>query len=147
MTVRTYQLYLIDDEVASQYFGKERMLVELFKQYDEASGELKNILSKQIDFITKSIQTFKLHHFINQNLQKNKSFYARNSKYYIEIGKRSYADLEIHQNCLIVRADGKYDAETAFFEVLRKAETSFIALDLENSYCGWLKPIKERKFI
>jgi len=145
--MRTYQLYLIDEEFASHYFGKERMFYQLFKEYGEAFGELKYIIKKQIDFITKPINSFRIQHFLNQNLQKNKSYYSKKGVYYLEMGKKSFAELEIKDHYMVLKASGHYDAETAFFEVLRKAETSFLAIDLENRHCGWLKPIKERKFI
>ena len=145
--MRMYQLYLIEEEFASRYFGKERMLYQLFKEYDEAIGELKYILKKQIDFITKPINTMMVQHYLYQYLQKNKSFHVTKDKYYLDMGKISRAQLEIDEHYLIVKASGQYDAETAFFEILRKMESSFLAIDLKNQHCGWLKPIKERKFI
>lgn len=145
--MRTYQLYLIDDEFASHYFGKERMVYQLFKDYKEAIGEYKKILEKQIDFILKPIQELKIHHFVTQNLENNKDFYTNNGTYYLEIGKRSTAKLEIQGYCLVLKANGNYEAETIFFELLRKTESSFIAIDLDHQRCGWLKPIKERKFV
>lgn len=145
--MRNYQLYLIENEFASHYFGKEKMFIQLFKEYNEAVGDLKTIIKMQIDFITKPIQVLKIHQYIKQYLQKNKCFYTKNGTYYLEIGKHSSAQLEIKGKCLIIKSNGQYDAETAFFEVLRKAEASFLAIDLEDNHCGWLKPIKERKFV
>jgi hypothetical protein len=145
--VRTYRLYLINDEFASHYFGKERMLFQLFKDYEESIGELKRVIKKQIDFISKPIQTFQLEYWLNQYLSKNKGFYVKDGKFYLEMAKKSKAELEIKRNCLLLKADGLYDAETAFFEVLRKEESSFLAIDFEHKHCGWLKPIKERKFV
>ncbi|WP_428908275.1 sporulation inhibitor of replication protein SirA [Niallia sp. Krafla_26] len=145
--MRTYRIYLIDDEFASHYFGKERLIIKLFKGYEEASGELKYITKKQIDFITKPINSFKIQLYLQQILQKNKSFYSKNDKYYLEMGKKSKAELVIKAHYITINAKGQYDAETIFFEVLRKAESSFIAIDLHHQRCGWLKPIKERKFV
>jgi len=145
--VRTYQLYLIDDEFASHYFGKERMFYQLFKESEEATGEYQYILRKQIDFITKPIQGLKIHHHVSQNLQKNKSFYINKGTYYLEMGKRGFAELEIKERYLVLKASGHYEAETVFFEVLRKLEAAFLAIDLDHKRCGWLKPIKERKFV
>ncbi|MCQ6276290.1 sporulation inhibitor of replication protein SirA [Bacillus sp. V3B] len=145
--MRTYQLYLIDDEFASHYFGKERMFYKLFKESEEAIGEYKHILKKQINFITKPIQGLKIHRYVSQNLQKNKSFYIKNGTYYLEIRKRGCAELEIKERYLILKSSGHYEAETIFFEVLRKLESSFLAIDLDHQRCGWLKPIKERKFV
>ena len=48
---------------------------------------------------------------------------------------------------LIVKAEGNYEAETAFFECIRKCGASFLAIDFEHEQFGWLKPIKERKFV
>ncbi|WP_071394626.1 sporulation inhibitor of replication protein SirA [Bacillus tuaregi] len=145
--MRTYQLYLIDDEFASHYFGKERMVYQLFKDYQEAFGEYKKLLEKQIHYILKPIQELKVHQFVTQYLQNSHDFYTNNGTYYIEIGKRSTAKLEVHERYLVLKANGNYEAETIFFEVLRKTETSFIAIDLDHQRCGWLKPIKERKFV
>lgn len=145
--MRTYQLYLIDEGFASHYFGKERLIFQLFKEHEEAFGELKSIFKKQIDFITKPINGFRIQHFLQQNLQKNKFFNYESGIYYLDMGKKGFAQLEMKEDYMILQAKGQYDAETAFFEVLRKAEASFLAIDLQNRHCGWLKPIKERKFI
>lgn len=145
--MRAYQLYLIEDEFASHYFGRERMFFQLFKEYEQSSGEMKSILSKQIEFVTKPIPGLKLHQYIHQQLQKKKGFLTEKSAYYIEMGKRSRAKLEVFDRCLVLEAAGSYEAETVFFEVLRKSESSFLAVDLKHHCYGWLKPIKERKFV
>ena len=55
------------------------------------------------------------------------------------------ATLEVGESMIVVKASGSYEAETAFFEVLRKIESSFLAVDLDHQRFGWLKPMKERK--
>ncbi|WP_026583318.1 sporulation inhibitor of replication protein SirA [Bacillus sp. J33] len=145
--MRAYQLYLIEDEFASHYFGRERMFFQLFEEHEHSTGEMKSILSKQIDFVTKPIPGLKLHQYIHQQLQRKKGFLRENGAYYIEMSKRSRAKLEIFDRCLVLEAAGSYEAETVFFEVLRKSESSFLAIDLQHQRYGWLKPIKERKFV
>lgn len=145
--MRTYQLYLIEKEFASHYFGKEKVIYQLFKEFNDAIGEQKNILQKQINFITKPIQVLKIHQYISQCLPKNKFVYTEKGTYYLEMGKNCYAELDIQGKRLIIHSSGHYEAETAFFEVLRKVEPSFLAIDFGNQHCGWLKPIKERKFV
>ena len=145
--MRAYQLYLIEEEFASHYFGRERMFFQLFQDYELSSGELKTIISKQIQFITKPIPSLKLHQYINQEFDRKKDFHAKKGAYYIKIGKRSSARLELFDQCLVLEASGNYDAETAFFEILRKNEASFLAIDMKHHRYGWLKPIKERKFV
>ncbi|WP_066369798.1 sporulation inhibitor of replication protein SirA [Neobacillus fumarioli] len=146
--MRKYQLYLIEDEFAAHFFGRERLFYKLFKEHEDAKGELKFIIDKQITYITKKLEVLKIHKLIQQQLGKTKGFKADHGAYVIELnGKLSTAKLNIFQEMITVEAHGSYDAETAFFEVLRKSEASFLAIDLEHKRCGWLKPIKERKYV
>ncbi|WML27268.1 sporulation inhibitor of replication protein SirA [Neobacillus sp. OS1-33] len=146
--MRKYQLYLIEDEFATHYFGRERLFFQLFKEHQKANGELKFITQKQISYITKKVEVLKIHQLIQKQLGKIKGFKAEHGAYSIELsGKLSTAKLEVFQDLITIDAQGSYEAETAFFEVLRKCESSFLAIDLEHQRYGWLKPIKERKFI
>lgn len=146
--MRNYQLYLIEDEFAAHYFGRERMFLQLFQEHENASGKLEFIIKKQISFITKKVEVLKIHQLIQKQLGKIKGFKAEHGTYTIELsGKLSTAKLEVFQDLVTVEAQGSFEAETAFFEVLRRCESSFLALDLEHQQVGWLKPIKERKFI
>jgi hypothetical protein len=146
--VRKYQLYLIEDEFATHYFGRERLFFQLFHEHQKANGEFKFITQRQISYITKKVEVLKIHQLIQKQLGKIKGFKAEQGAYLIELsGKLSMAKLEVFQDLITIDAQGSYEAETAFFEVLRKCESSFLALDLEHQRYGWLKPIKERKFI
>jgi hypothetical protein len=146
--VRKYQLYLIEDEFAAHYFGRERMFFQLFQEHEVSNGELKHITKRQIHYITKHLQTLKIHQLIQKQLGMLKGFKSEHGTYTIELsGKLSTAKLEVQENRVLVEAMGNYDAETVFFEVLRKCETSFLAIDMEHQRFGWLKPIKERKFV
>ena len=146
--VRKYQLYLIEDEFAAHYFGRERLFFQLFQEHQTAYDELKFITQKQISYITKRVEVLKIHQLIQKQLGKIKGFKADHGAYTIFLsGKLSTARLEVFHDLITVEAEGSYEAETAFFEVLRKCESSFLALDLDHECYGWLKPIKERKFI
>ncbi|MED4228125.1 sporulation inhibitor of replication protein SirA [Neobacillus cucumis] len=146
--MRKYQLYLIEDEFAAHYFGRERIFFQLFHEHHSADGELKFITQKQIIYITKKVEVLKIHSLLQKQLGKMKGFKADHGAYTINLsGKLSMARLEVFQDLITVEAEGSYEAETAFFEVLRKCESSFIAIDLEHERIGWLKPIKERKFV
>ena len=47
--MRTYQIYLIEDEFAHHYYGREKLFFNLFLEYIQARGRLKSILQKQIE--------------------------------------------------------------------------------------------------
>jgi hypothetical protein len=148
ITLRVYQLYLIEDEFANHYFGRERMFFELFLESINTFGELNTIINKQIKYITKPCPALRIHQMIYNQLSKMKGFYSENGVYKVELaGKTSCATLKIEDGCVLVTADGSYEAEAIFFEVLRKCEPSFLAIDIEHQRYGWLKPIKERKFV
>jgi hypothetical protein len=146
--VRVYQLYLIEEEFANHYFGRERMFFELFLESKHSFGDLKTIINKQIQYITKPIPALRLHQMVHQHLSKIKGYCAENGYYKVELaGKTSNAWLRIEDVYITVEAEGSYEAEAIFFEVLRKCESSFLAIDIEHQRYGWLKPIKERKFV
>ncbi|HJV16073.1 MAG TPA: sporulation inhibitor of replication protein SirA, partial [Bacillales bacterium] len=97
---------------------------------------------------TKHLQTLKVHQRIQKQLGMLKEFKFEQGTYSIELsGKMSTAKLELQENRVIIVAEGTYEAETIFFEVLRKCEPFFLAIDLEHERYGWLKPLKERKFV
>ncbi|MDP4164134.1 MAG: sporulation inhibitor of replication protein SirA [Bacillota bacterium] len=146
--MRKYRLYLIEDEFASHYFGRERMFFQLFQEYENTTGDMRSILKKQIAYITKQLPALRFHQLIQKKLGTVRGFKVENGTYSIELnGKLSVATMEVKDDSIIVDGYGSYEAETIFFEVLRKCESSFLAVDLENNRFGWLKPIKERKFV
>lgn len=146
--MRSYQLYLIEDEFASHYFGREQGLFQLFLEKERSKGELKAIIEKQIQFITKPISSLRVQKLIHKKIGKANYFRFDNGVYYIE-GNSLYsnASLEVFERNAMVNSKGNFDAETILFEVLRQCETSFLAIDLEHHRYGWLNPIKQRKFI
>ncbi|WP_071459538.1 sporulation inhibitor of replication protein SirA [Bacillus massilinigeriensis] len=146
--MRSYQLYLIEEEFAAHYFGRERMFFTLFKEHFHAEGERRLILEKQIDYITKPIPVLMVHQQIHQNLEKTKGFTVKKGIYHYEKEKpSSSAEMVVRDKSIRIDSKGNEFAETVFFEELRKVETSFLAIDTETQKFGWLKPIKERKFV
>jgi hypothetical protein len=146
--VRSYQLYLIEDEFASHYFGRERMFYQLFLEYSQANHDLKSIIAKQVKFVTKPIPVLRIHQLLHQQFSMAKGFHVENGTYiHQNKSNNSSATLKVHERWLELESHGQVDAETVFFEILRKCESSFLAIDLESNKYGWLKPIKERKYV
>lgn len=124
------------------------MFYNLFSDHTKTNdGPLKEILQKQVDFITLPISRWMIENQLYSALQRNKSFQYKDGTFYIENGNLSSATLTIKDNSLFIEAKGYYDAESIFFEIIRKYEPSFLAIDVENGRFGWLKPIKERNFV
>lgn len=148
--MRTYQIFLIEDEFAHHYYGREKLFFNLFLEYIQAKGGLKSILQKQIEYVTKTVPVIQLQGVIEQRLKKKMNFWSQNGKYYLEKTNgtsTSKAALTFEGDSIILKAEGDYEAETAFFECIRKCEAGFLAIDFDHEKYGWLKPIKERKFV
>ncbi|PLS16781.1 sporulation inhibitor of replication protein SirA [Bacillus sp. M6-12] len=146
--MRNYLIYLIEEEFARHYYGREKLFFNLFLEHNVATGIKKDILQKQIEFVTKPIPTLHIQNLFEQLSVGRKDFSFQKGVYYIEKKNgRSKATLTLHQKHLAIKAEGNFEAETSFFESIRKCEPCFLALDLENRRYGWLKPIKERKFV
>ena len=146
-SLRTYQIYFIEDEFAQHFIGRERLFFNLFLDYIQTTDPLKSILQKQIEYVTKPIPKQKLESMVVQKLKRKSNFHSQDGVYYLDYYGGSQADLLIQDHALIVKAEGNYVAETAFFECIRKCGSSFLAVDFEHERFGWLKPIKERKFV
>lgn len=144
--MRSYQIYLIEDEFARHYFGREKIFFNLFLEYIQSSDWHKDILQKQIEYITKKIPANNVHFSLEQSLQRKQGYLTQNGVYYLKTKSNSKAAVYIQEHSIILKAEGDFDAETTFFECIRKCEASFLALDFENKRYGWLKPIKERKY-
>ena len=152
MLMRHYQIYLIKEQYASDYLGKERLLYILFNDFSKSVGKSSRIIGRQILFVTKRLPVISLKQYINQQMKYNPNIRYINGIYYViqkEMNGRikSSARLEIHNRVMNITSDGNYEAETILFECIRKCADSFLAVDLKNERYGWLKPIKERKLI
>lgn len=146
--MRNYQIYLIEDEFAMHYYGREKLFFNLFLEYINSKGYHKSILQKQIEYVTKDIPFSKLSMALAERRNPTHDHVSENEVYYTETKNgTSKAALVIGKDYLHLKSEGTYEAETEFFESIRKCESGFLALDFENKHFGWLKPIKERKFV
>ncbi|MCH1625637.1 sporulation inhibitor of replication protein SirA [Ferdinandcohnia quinoae] len=146
--MRDYFIYLIEDEFASHYFGRESFIYHLFLEHKKTSSKKKDILEKQIEYITKPIPSIHIHQAIKSNLKSFSSYSATRNTHELDfVHLNSYAALHIYDCFLHVTSRGSFEAETAFFEILRKYNRCFLAMDFKTDRYGWLNPIKQRKLI
>ncbi|MCR2820616.1 sporulation inhibitor of replication protein SirA [Lederbergia panacisoli] len=145
--MRIYLIYLIEDEFADFFYGRESKFIELFIAERRLRGNRKEIVQKQIKYITKPLPYLDLHKHLAHSVE-NKEFYIKGKVYCANnTGLHEGAELVIGERCLQLKAWGSYASESIFFEVLRKFNGRFLAMDIENDQYGWVKPIKERKFV
>ncbi|KHF40734.1 sporulation inhibitor of replication protein SirA [Halalkalibacter okhensis] len=146
--MRHYELYIFEEDVARQYYGQESKLFYLFLEHEKARGPQKEILRKQIEYITKPIPSLFLQQKLKQDLLKLEGYKKKKNTHVIDISDRdSKAELVIGSDALYLTADGSFDVETMFFEILRKCEPTFFAFTIEEHRYGWLKPMKQEDLL
>jgi hypothetical protein len=148
--MRTYFIYLIKDEFADYFYGRESKFYNLFSaQWSNKAVKKKqeNIIKMQINYITRPLPFFELHKLLLESVQEKKIM-IRGKVYCTGKAKeKNGAELAIEENRLCLNAWGGFESESVFFEVLRKFDGHFFAIDSENERYGWVKPVKERKYI
>src|SRR5699024_4492721 len=120
-----------------------------FADHEQAVGEEKRILSKQIDYVTKPIPVSFLHRHLKEAFTNNEAYDYFGHTHTLRLkngaakAKLIIEDSAIH---LYSKGDRFSDVETMFFEVLRKCEPTFFALSYEEKRYGWLRPFKQNIF-
>ncbi|NSL51093.1 sporulation inhibitor of replication protein SirA [Calidifontibacillus erzurumensis] len=149
--MRNYFIYLLKDDVAYEYFGKEFLIFNLFlEQIQEQNPARSELLSKQIDYITNPISVIEINRYIEKNMQIQATYKEKGTEFiYKPQASKSFslAKLEVYDRYMRIMSEGSYDAETHFFEVLRKYNPCFLAMDFDNKHFGWLNPIKQERYI
>lgn len=146
--MRHYFIYLLEPEIANSYYGKEQLIYQLFSQGEIVNNPLTKIVEKQIRYISQAIPSLQLNKHLDFQLKNRKDYYVSDERYYVNSKTlKSKAVLAIHPHLLSLTVTGSYHAETTFFEVLRKFDPCFFALDFENNNYGWLTPVKQVKYI
>lgn len=145
--MRTYLIYLIKDEIAEYFYGNERKFYKLFKTERRAFGQLKQIVQKQIAYITKPLPYLELHQLLSQSVN-NKQIYIKNKVYCTgNVKETTGAEMAIEETLIHLHGWGGFESESIFFEILRKFDGRFFAIDVDDERYGWIKPVKERKYI
>ncbi|TYR81138.1 sporulation inhibitor of replication protein SirA [Priestia megaterium] len=146
--MRTYEVYLMEEEVAYAYFQKQMLLYQLFVEYKMKRGLKNQYVKKQVDYVTRPLDISYIQSELLQSFSRYPHFFIHNDYFVLEYPhKKSRASMKISSQCITIEGDGNVDAETAFFEVLRKLDSYFLAINYGTEEYGWLRPIKTRKFV
>jgi hypothetical protein len=144
--MRRYDLYIIDGEVARDYFGKEAKLNQLFHAaFYEKKPEHRLQLERQVNYITKPIPMFRLKTLLARAL-KEVTDYILDSKDWEftlkSVDSRRVMRLQLDDKKCVLWSSGDLLTETLIFDKLREIDPYFLAVDRANERSGWLRPIK-----
>lgn len=144
-----YHIYLIKDMIARHYFGRQRLLFQLFNDYRSLSdNHLKNVFKKQIRYISQPVDKERLNRLIYRLLQNNDEYRLIEGRHYLRRGQNEgTASLAVGVHETIIRSDGNGEQEVAFFEILRQIDSRFLAIDFDRRRCAWLNPVKDAEFL
>lgn len=146
--MRQYYIYLMEEEVARHYFGQESKIFHLFLEQKKASVRNKEIINKQVEYITKPIPVLTLQQLFQQSFKHRTDYRQFKFSHLInQENPRSYSQLELSPKVIHLASEGSFESETMFFEVMRKHSPSFFAMELDAYRYGWLNPIREVKYI
>ncbi len=145
--MRCYQIYWIENEFATFFYGKERIFYSLFYQWKQSNGHFKDILHKQVEYITKPIPFLQIQKMIHAELSKKGINFKVGDQVILEDGQGNGAKLEIYDRYISIDSWGNDIQEAIFFEILRKDSGRLLAVDTVNEQFGWLRPIKQRKYV
>lgn len=148
--MRHCELYIFEESVARHYYGQETKLFDLFLEYERATGSKKELLRKQIEYITKPIPALLLQQKLKKAFSNKAEYKHKKNTHLIELSNRdSRAELVIASDTLYITSEGErsFEVETMFFEVLRKCDPTFFAISVEEHRYGWLRPFRHDVFL
>lgn len=146
--MRRYKIFLIEEEFASHYFGRETIIYRLFLEFEKTKKVEKEIIKKQIEYVTKPLPSLRIHQLLETTLTNDHRYKRIQNSHIIKIEERNVkATLTVLDRYLLLESNGSFEAEAVFFEILRKYDSRFLAMEFESDRYGWLNPKKERKFI
>lgn len=113
---RHYYTYLIEEEFASHYFGKESVMFKLFYDYHWTSPEetKSQLASRQIEYITKPIPVSHIHKRLKMNLSGAE--YTQVDCIYRLLVPEGSASFIMKDRYIEILANGKFDVETVFLK-------------------------------
>ncbi|TSB45170.1 sporulation inhibitor of replication protein SirA [Alkalicoccobacillus porphyridii] len=142
--MRSYQLYLLEEDIVQRYYGQEIKLFNLFCERFQANLALKPLLTKQVEFITKPLPVKHLtkilskeDHYLNSDQINISTFRMAHPP------SESWIDVKLRDHYLLVTAFGKMEVETRLFERLKELDSHFFAVNVGQHRFGWLGPLKK----
>ncbi|NEU29272.1 sporulation inhibitor of replication protein SirA [bacterium LRH843] len=148
--MRNYELFIIEESVARHYFGQESKLFYLFVEYEKAKGSQKELIQKQIDYITKPIPVLLLQKKLKKAFMYTEGYKHVKNNHVIQLaGCDAKAELVIGPGSIYLTSfgDSSYEVESMFFEILRKCEPTFFAIAVDEHRYGWLRPVKQDVYL
>lgn len=140
---RQYELYIMNSDLMTSYFGLEGKIFQLFNEMHHSDKQKRVIVEKQIQYITKEICFDELEYFLQlQNL------YVSNENQILTFSfpeTSGIGTVRKEDRFIRIEVDDSIETEAKFFEVLRHWNKNLFAVEFGIERYGWLSPIKRQK--
>ncbi|QHE61415.1 sporulation inhibitor of replication protein SirA [Rossellomorea vietnamensis] len=113
--MRNYQIYWIEELFVQHYYGRERMFYQLFSDWEASTGDLHDIVSKQVDYITKPIPYLPTQRLLQHEITKVEGAAWINSVATIE-REESGATLVLNEKSMSLNAWGTMNLNISFLK-------------------------------
>ncbi|WP_197284412.1 sporulation inhibitor of replication protein SirA [Bacillus sp. JCM 19041] len=135
--MRHYELYLLNNEVASSYSGKEAKLFQLFAERAQASEFERSLYDKQVKYITNPLPQTKLYQalFNRYGFEKSDSYLIFSS-----FNSTNRCKVMIEERKICLEALGDLSAETLVFDLFKPVDPHLFAVNVKDGRFGWLQP-------
>ncbi|TDQ39742.1 sporulation inhibitor of replication protein SirA [Aureibacillus halotolerans] len=138
-----YEIYLVKESVAYDFFGKEHKLFNLFLENQYEDSTLAAILQKQVTYITCSLsEQLLITYILSRTSGARQHTSEPNVITYYDTASKGATRLTVCPDRVLLESEGCFSGEMSFFESLRSFHGYFFASDYESSRFGWLKPLR-----
>ncbi|WP_044894137.1 sporulation inhibitor of replication protein SirA [Bacillus alveayuensis] len=144
-----YWIYWINPEIAAHYANRAEKIVELFREYRDAKASQKELLARQIRYITETIPSELIDKALHKQFGRRLDYRSEKSIYIIQTKKAEDEATLMRQNRrLMLMVENSEDTVVSqMFEALASVTPHFLAVDFHFNRAQWIvSKIEKRKF-
>ncbi|HZG59893.1 MAG TPA: sporulation inhibitor of replication protein SirA [Anoxybacillus sp.] len=144
-----YWIYWMNNEIAVHYANRPEKIVELFREYRDAKASQKELIARQIRYITEPIPSALIDEVLHQQFGKRLDYRSEKSIYMIQTKKaEDEATLIIQNRRLMLMVENNEETIVSqMFDALSTVTPHFLAVDFHFNGAQWIaQKIEKRKF-
>ena len=111
--MKTYELYLIQEDIAKAYFGREYLFLIYLLDFQNLGPFRKKVLYKQMMYITMPLQVMKIHHKLEQALRVLGKYDRTHHTHTLYTGAE-YGEIMVKPHYIRMNTSGNISMETTF---------------------------------
>jgi Sporulation inhibitor of replication protein SirA len=142
-------IYWMNHEIAAHYANRTEKIVELFREYSDAKAPQKELIARQIRYITEPIPSALIDEALHKQFGRRLDYRSEKSIYMIQTRKAEDEATLILQNrrLMLMVENNEETVVSQMFEALSTITPHFLAVDFRFNGAQWIaQKIEKRKF-